>query len=166
MIILIVIVFWKCKSPLEPALIQKPGVTQGLQNWFLSPKAVSCQPIVYRQLMILGKRSYNLLQSEPGREQRDGWAARKVRQRGSAPAVQAVSGRGTWKVPGCVSFNASGSIVCAASLPAEEFCGNFGALSISFWLFFFPLQRWWWSWIARVSAGAPAFRFSLPFASL
>lgn len=99
MIILIVIIFWKCKSPLKPALIQKPGVTQGLQNWFLSPKAVSCQPIVYQQLMILGKRSYNLLQSEPGREQRDGWAARGVRQRGSAPAVQAVSVRGTWKVP-------------------------------------------------------------------
>lgn len=31
---------------------------------------------------------------------------------------------------------------------------------------FSPSQRWWWSWIAQVSAGVPAFRYSLPFVSL
>lgn len=62
---------------------------------------------------------------------------------------------------GCISFNASESVVCVTSLLAKNF-----VTAISFWLFSFSSQHWWWSWIAQVSAGVPAFRCSLPFVSL
>lgn len=68
----------------------------------------------------------------------------------------------SWRrLSGCISFNASGSVVCVTTLLAKNF-----VTIISFSLFFFPSQRWWWSWIAQVSAGVPAFRCFLPFVSL
>lgn len=127
------------------------------------------QGVVHQQLAVLGQWSCDLVWRMSGREGTDGWSVQWVRHRGLAQAFGVRPWRGmekwedkSWRrLSGCISFNASGSVVCVTSLLAKSF-----VTIISFWLFFFPSQRWWWSWTAQVSAGVPAFRCSLPFASL